>query len=212
MMTIKNDQITSKTTPISEFPHPEIHPLLRSRRSSRIYDPDRLLTWEQIHLLLEAARSAPSSSNRQPWVYLVFDPSDPEQLEKARSCLNPDNQIWANRAPLLLLAVSQDIRPDGRENTKALHDLGMANQNILLQATAMGLHCRPMAGFDAEKARKLFNIPEGYTPRVMIAVGYPGKLEDLPAEVQEKENKERSRKSVDQFAYRGNWQQPLIED
>lgn len=211
-MKLENDQSLTKPTDLSEFPHPGIHPLIQSRRSSRIYDPDRLLTWEQIHLLLEAARSAPSSSNRQPWVYLVFEPSNPEQLEKARSCLNPDNQVWANRAPLLLLAISQDIRPDGRENSKALHDLGMANQNLLLQATAMGLSCRPMAGFDAEKARKLFNVPESYTPRVMIAVGYPGDLEDLPKEVQEKEQKERTRNPVNQFAFRGSWQKPLFED
>lgn len=211
-MNIKSEQTASPLTARSEFPNPEIHSLIRSRRSSRIYNPDRLLTWEQILLLLEAARSAPSSSNRQPWVYLVFEPSNPEQLEKARSCLNPDNRVWANRAPLLLLAVSEDIRPDGRENTKALHDLGMANQNLLLQATAMGLNCRPMAGFDAEKARQLFNIPEGYTPRVMIAVGYPGDIEDLPEEVQEKERKDRTRKPVEHFAFRGNWQQSLFED
>ncbi|MEW6179693.1 MAG: nitroreductase family protein [Chloroflexota bacterium] len=195
-----------------EFPHPDVHPLIRSRRSSRVYDPERTLTWQQIALLLEAARSAPSSSNRQPWVYLVFEPTNPEQLEKARSCLNPGNQIWANRAPLLLLAITQDIRPDGVENTKALHDLGMANQNLLLQATAMGLNCRPMAGFDAEKARRLFNIPAGYTPRLMIAVGYPGNIEDLPDEIIEKENQPRNRKTIDQFAFRGGWQVPLSED
>ncbi len=196
----------------NEFPHPDVHPLIRSRRSSRVYDPERTLTWQQIVLLLEAARSAPSSSNRQPWVYLVFEPTNPEQLEKARSCLNAGNQIWANRAPLLLLAITQDIRPDGLENTKALHDLGMANQNLLLQATAMGLNSRPMAGFDAEKARRLFNIPAGYTPRLMIAVGYPGNIEDLPDEIIEKENQPRNRKTIDQFAFRGGWQVPLSED
>ncbi|GAP10917.1 nitroreductase [Bellilinea caldifistulae] len=211
-MKIQNDPSVPKIYSMSEFPHPGIHPLIQSRRSSRIYDPERLLTWEQIHLLLEAARSAPSSGNRQPWVYLVFEPTNAEQLEKARSCLNPDNQVWANRAPLLILAISQDIRPDGKENTKALHDLGMANQNLLLQATAMGLSCRPMAGFDAEKARMLFNIPSGYTPRLMIAVGYAGDLEDLPGEVQEKEQRERTRKPVSEFAFRGSWQQPLFED
>ncbi len=211
-MKIQNDQSLPQLNTLSEFPHPRIHPLIQSRRSSRLYDPDRLLTWEQIYLLLEAARSAPSSSNRQPWFYLIFEPTNPEQLAKARSCLNPENQVWANRAPLLLLAISQDIRPDGRENTKALHDLGMANQNLLLQATAMGLNCRPMAGFDAYKARHLFNIPDGYTPRVMIAVGYPGNLEDLPSEVKAKEQKERTRNPINQFAFRGNWQEPLFED
>ncbi|GIV66352.1 MAG: nitroreductase [Bellilinea sp.] len=212
MKTQNNTSSSQQTTILSEFPHPGIHPLIQSRRSSRVYDPSRLLSWKQIFLLLEAARSAPSSGNRQPWVYLVFEPSNPEQLEKARSCLNPDNQIWANHAPLLLMAISQDLRPDGKENTKALHDLGMANQNLLLQATAMGLNCRPMAGFDADKARELFNIPQGYTPRIMIAVGYPGNLEDLPGEVQEKERKERTRKPINQFAFYGDWEQPLFEE
>lgn len=188
-----------------ETANSNVHPLIAARHSSRNYDPNRPLTRELLKALLKAAQAAPSSSNRQPWIYLVFDDSHPEALHNARACLNPDNQVWANRAPVLLLAVAEEIRPDGRKNGKALHDLGLANQNILLQAISMGLNARPMGGFDAQKARELFSIPPEFTPVIMIAVGYPGELEQLPEVVQEKERQPRTRKPLDQFTFQGEW-------
>jgi len=46
-----------------------------------------------------------------------------------------------------------------------------------------------MAGYDADRARSEFGIPEGFTPIAMIAIGYPtgGKLEDLDEKLRAKE-------------------------
>lgn len=196
----------------SIFPHPGIHPSIAKRSSSRVYDPDRPVGQEELLLLLEAARAAPSSSNQQPWRYLIFDDSNPDALKKARETLNPGNQVWANHAPLLLLALAEEIRPDGRINTSALHDLGLANQNIFLQATSMGLNSRPMGGFNSEKAREYFNIPEEYQPVIMIAIGYPAQPEQIPWPVLEKESLPRLRKPVDSFAFRGGWNQRFLDN
>lgn len=185
----------------------DIHELLRERRSSRVMDPDRAIPPAWIGLLLEAARWAPSAGNMQPWRYLVFDERVPEALESARACLNPGNQAWALRAPLLMLAVTREVKEDGSKNYAAQHDLGLANENLLLQAIALGLHCRPMAGFDHQKAARSFSIPEGYRPMVMIALGFPGRLEDLPDKVQAKEAVGRRRHPVESFAYHGEWDQ-----
>jgi nitroreductase len=183
----------------------EIHELIRGRWSSRNYDPDRPIPAEMVDRLLEAARWAPSSRNAQPWRYIVFDRRDERALEKARACLNPGNRNWAGRAPLLLLSVAETVGAGGQINSKAYHDLGLANENLMLQAIAMGLHCRPMGGFDHDCARMDFGIPPGFEPAVMIAVGYPGNAADLPEELRNRESASRNRRKVEAFAYLSAW-------
>ena len=53
---------------------------------------------------------------------------------------------------------------NGQPNRHAFHDVGLANENLVLQATAMGLVVHQMAGFVADRARELFEIPEGQEP------------------------------------------------
>jgi len=182
-----------------------IHPLLARRWSARALDPDRPVEPEKLDVLLEAARWAPSCNNDQPWSYLVFDGSDPEALEQARSCLVEGN-AWARRAPLLLLSVAREhFTYKGKPNRHAQHDVGLASENLVLQATELGLVNHQMAGFDADKARALFGIPEGHTPMAMIALGYPGKIEALSEPLQERERGPRSRKEVELWAFAGKW-------
>lgn len=184
-----------------------IHPLLRDRFSSRRMDAKRPISSSQIDQILQAACWAPSANNQQPWRYLIFDESTPNERQTARSCLNPSNQIWANNAPVLILALAEQTRSDGKTNPKAIHDLGMANENLLLQATALGLHCRPMGGFDFDCVRKTFDIPERFLPVVIIAIGYSAPIEDFPEEVQQKEQQPRSRRPIAETVFYGKWPQ-----
>ncbi|MGD8603774.1 MAG: nitroreductase family protein [Anaerolineales bacterium] len=186
-------------------PKMDLHPIIRDRFSSRLMDPDRPVPAEVLDLLLEAARWAPSSGNGQPWRYLIFDSRHPRALQKARQLLNDDNRVWAGKASVLILAVAKEVRTGGKINRYAQHDLGLANQNLLLQAAWMGLHARPMAGFDRAGAEKAFHIPEGYRAMVMIAIGYPGRLEEVHPEVQAKEKLPRRRKPQEQFVFLGDW-------
>ncbi len=182
-----------------------IHPLLSGRWSARALDPERPVEPEKLDALLEAARWAPSSNNDQPWSYLVFDGSDPEALEQARSCLVEGN-AWARKAPLLLLSVAREhFTYQGKPNRHAQHDVGLASENLVLQATEQGLVSHQMAGFDSDKARRLFGIPEGHTPMAMIALGYPGKIEALPDSLQERERAPRARKPAEEWAFAGKW-------
>jgi len=184
----------------------EINQLIRDRWSSRNYDPERSVPAEMIDRLLEAARWAPSGRNRQPWRYIVFDERNEGALAQARACLDPGNQEWANRAPVLLLAAAKTMLPNGKILSTATHDLGLANENLLLQAISMGLHCRPMGGFDRECARKSFDIPDEYHPMVMIAVGFQGRIDDLSEDVQSKESTPRTRREIEAFAFLGAWE------
>jgi nitroreductase len=183
----------------------DLHPIIRDRFSSRLIDPDRPVPPEVLVTLLEAARWAPSSGNGQPWRYLVFDDRNPQALETARGLLSPGNRVWAGQAPVLIFAVAKEVRSEGKVNRYAQHDLGLANQNLLLQAVFMGLHARPMAGFDRRGAEEAFSVPEGYRAMVMIAMGYPGRLEDVDPEVQAKEKLPRRRRPQEQFVFVGEW-------
>jgi nitroreductase len=188
---------------------PLIHELLARRWSPRAFDPDRLVSRLALRTLLEAARVAPSCFNEQPWRFLVFDGEDREALEDARGCLT-DSNAWARRAPVLFLSVAAERwSRDGTANRWAQHDVGLASENLALQATALGFALHFMAGFDEARARELFGIPEGFTPMAMIAVGYPGKAEDLPPKLRERECAPRWRKSIEEIAFEGRWQRPV---
>jgi len=163
----------------------------------------------RIFSLLEAARWAPSSFNQQPWSYLIATKDQPEAFDRLASCLVEGN-AWAKRAPLLLLAVAATLSErTGKPNRHALHDVGLANENLVLQAVAMGLVAHQMAGFLPERARELFAIPDGHEPLTMIAVGYPGEVDDLPEALRARETTARSRKTVSSFVFADKWGQAV---
>lgn len=186
----------------TQFP---LHDLLIRRWSPRAFSeqsvgPDTLLS------LLEAARWAPSSSNEQPWRFVVATKNQPVEYDRLLACLLEGNRKWAYRAPVLMLSVARmAFEEDGRPNRHAFHDVGLATENLLLQATALGLVAHPMAGFDIELARADLKIPSGYEPVAMIAVGYPGELSVLPDYLQQRELKPRERKSLAEIAFSGQW-------
>jgi nitroreductase len=82
-----------------------------------------------------------------------------------------------------------------------------------LEAVEMGLAAHPMAGYDAERARSEFGIPEGFTPIAMIAIGYPyrASLDALDEKLRAKELAPRERKSIGEIAFSGIWNAPYGE-
>jgi len=183
----------------------QVHELILERFSPRAFDAHREIGVETLQVLLEAARWAPSAANSQPWFYLVFDGSDVKCREAARALLDEGNRVWAQKAPVLLLACTRLVRENGKPQRYGEHDLGLANQNLLLQAFSMGLYAHPMAGFDKHRAREAFGIPETHQPLVMIAVGYPGSEAQLPDAVQQKEGRPRQRKPTGEIAAWWHW-------
>jgi nitroreductase len=184
-----------------------INELMRRRWSPRVFEEGRAVPRERILTLLEAARWAPSCFNDQPRYFLVFEGSDAEALERARACLSPGNG-WATKAPVLMLSVAREtFEQNGKPNRWAQHDVGLATENLLLEAVESGLVAHPMAGYDAERARAEFGIPEGFTPIAMIAIGYPyrGRLTDLDEKIRVKELAPRGRKQIGEVAFAGMW-------
>jgi len=195
---------------VAQTDHP-ISELIRRRWSPRAFEEGRTIEREKLLALLEAARWAPSCFNDQPRFFLAFDGSDPEALEKARGCLTPGN-AWAAKAPVLMISVAREtFEHNGAPNRWGQHDTGLATENLLLEAVELGLAAHPMGGFDANRARSEFGIPEGFTPMAMIAIGYPyrGKLEDLGEKLRGKELASRERKPMGEIAFAGFWGRPI---
>ena len=182
-----------------------IHDLLRQRWSPRAFD-DRPIEPEKLRSLCEAARWAPSSNNEQPWRFIVANKDYETEWNRLLACLVEGNRKWAYRAPVLILSVaSLNFEDDSTPNRHAFYDTGMAVENLVLQATALGLSAHQMAGFDVEKARADLKIPLGYEPVAMIAVGYPGDLASLPDRLRERELQPRSRRPISEWTFSGQW-------
>ena len=79
-------------------------------------------------------------------------------------------------------------------NRFARYDLDLAVENLVLQATALGLFCHQTGGVNVEKARMEFNIPDGYEPVDIIAIGYLAGVDRLPDDLREPELGQRMRK------------------
>lgn len=186
---------------------PNISEVIKSRWSPRAFDDTRPVEAEKLISILEAARWAPSSSNLQPWHFIVgynFDTCHKDVL----STLNEGNQVWAQNAPVLIITVAKMTRGD-RQNRFAFHDVGLATENLFLQAYNLGLSCHFMGGFSQEKAKEIFEIPEDYEPVAAGAIGYMGKIDSLPEDLAEREQAPRQRKALDEFVFTNKWNNPL---
>jgi nitroreductase len=181
-----------------------IHDLISHRWSPRAFD-GRPVEPDKLRSLFEAARWAASSYNAQPWYFIVGTKDDPENYKRVLDSLVEFNQGWAKQAPVLGLSVAKLKFDDGRPNRHAFHDVGQAAANLALQAEALGLSVHQMAGIDAEKARKIFNIPADYEAVAGFALGYPGDPQSLPEELRQREIAPRQRKPLDSFVFTGQW-------
>ena len=192
--------------------HP-IHNLLRRRWSPRAFS-GRMVEANQLCSVLEAARWAPSSYNEQPWRFIVATKENPVEFDRLLSCLVEGNALWAQQAPVLMLSVAKlSFEKNDKANRHAIHDVGLAVENLVIQATVLGLGVHQMAGFHADKAREVFQIPSGYEPVTAIAIGYFGDPESLPESLREQERAPRSRKPFEEFVFAGRWGQvsPLVK-
>ncbi|HEU4552346.1 MAG TPA: nitroreductase family protein [Chitinophaga sp.] len=180
-----------------------VHPLLLQRWSPKSFQ-DRPVPAATLNALFEAARLAPSCFNEQPWHFIAGTKDNPAQYEKILRCFTPDNQAWARTAPVLIIAVVKlYFQHNGAPNVFAWHDLGLAVANLTFQAVHEGLQVCEAAGIDHERLYTEFAIPEGYQPCTGLALGYAGNGANLTPGLQQKHNRERTRKPVQSFVHYG---------
>jgi nitroreductase len=162
-----------------------IDPLFLRRWSPRAMSGARL-TIAQLLPLLEAARWAPSGGNGQPWRFAYALAGTPH-FDRFLAALVPGNREWCVRAGALVMLAAKVVRDDGKPSPTAPFDAGAAWMGLALQGTLSGLAVHAMGGFDKEAARAAAALPAGLEPQVVIAVGLPGRVEDLPEKLRERE-------------------------
>lgn len=171
--------------------------LFPSRWSPRSFTGERISD-DSFAALVEAARWAPSSRNMQPW-RLIYTDRDSSEWETFTGLLNESNREWAHKASHLVLFLSEDTHP-GRA-----FDTGAAWMSFALQAQLLGLGTHPMGGFKKDESLSSLNVPDGYVPMAMVAVGPIGTPEDLPEDRQDSERTRSDRKPFEEVAHAGSF-------
>lgn len=186
-----------------------IHQLIRDRWSPRAFRADPVDT-EDLARLFEAARWAPSNGNAQPWRYLLTFRGEPAH-ERLLATLTGRNRLWARAAPVLVGAYALMVFPakgdkPARPNPTAVHDLGLANAMLAVQATALGLYVHYMGGFDAAALAAAFPPPPDVVPVALFTIGHLGDPAGLPDGLLERERAPRTRRRREEFVVVDGWE------
>jgi nitroreductase len=147
----------------------DVYEAIASRKSIRAFQ-EKDVPEEMISRLLEAARLAPSASNRQEWRFIVVrDPATRKKLSVAAR-----GQKFVGEAPLILACCAEtDGHVMACGQTCYPIDVAIAIDHITLCATADGLGTCWIGAFDESKAKKVLEIPEQIRVVGLLPVGYP---------------------------------------
>lgn len=94
---------------------------------------------------------------------------------------------------------------NNKNNRAAIHDLGLAIGNLVVEATGRGICVHQMIGILPDKARELFGIPDDFEAWTGMAIGYQGGAMTLSDALKEHDLLPRQRKPLDQFVFSGQW-------
>lgn len=172
---------------------------IAERRSIKYYDPNHVMSDEEIGRLLSLAMLAPSAFNLQHWRFvLVRDPEVRRQIREVAwgqaqvtdasllIVLCADLKAWAKYArhcwrladhsvqDFIVPAIDAYYRGKSRvERDEAMRSGGFVAQTLILAANGMGYGACPMDGFDYDAVGRLVNLPEDHAVIMMLAVGKP---------------------------------------
>lgn len=184
----------------SELP---VHEIFLNRWSPRAMSGESI-ELKELLTLFEAGRWAPSSYNGQPWRFIYALRQTPA-WDKFFNLMVQFNQDWAKNAGALVIIISKKTFDfNGKPARTHSFDAGSAWMSIALQGDLNGLVVHGMEGFDYDRAKTELAIPDDYTVEVMFAVGKPGKKEDLPQEMQERELPS-DRKKLEELIFEGSF-------
>ena len=147
----------------------EFKDIIRKRRSVRKFT-DEPISNEKLHRVLEAARLAPSASNRQAWKFVVVkDANKRKALAQAAN-----NQAFVGEAPIIIVAVA--LMPErimSCDVPSYAVDLAIAIEHIVLAAVDEELGTCWIGAFSQENARRILGIPDKYKVVTVMPIGYP---------------------------------------
>lgn len=177
--------------------------LIKNRWSPRSFS-DKVIPENDLHTILEAAGWAASANNEQPWQYYYASKGN-DGFAQISESLAGGNKPWAQHADVLIVAVARKtFEANQAENGAAMHDLGMANAHLLLQASALNIYSHMMGGFDRAKISETLNLTENQLPVAVIALGYLDEAEKLEEPFKTRELTARVRKPLNEFVFSKN--------
>ena len=159
--------------------HP-VHPQFLDRFSPRAFSGKKLSTHD-IEQIVEAARWAPSASNKQPW-HFAYAINGDANWEAFATIPNEGNRRWCLNAGALLVVLS-----DKAASGKHSFDTGCAWGYLALQAHHMGLATHAMGGIEVDAARQVLKLADNWVVECLVAIGERGDKASLPADLAERE-------------------------
>ena len=170
---------------------------ITERRSVKAFDPNHLMSEQEISQLMSLAMLSPTAFNIQNWRFvLVTDPLLRQQIRAASwnqaqveeasllIVLTADLNAWAKQperywknAPkaasdVLVPMIGQYYQSNDQvQRDEAMRSCGMAATTLMLAAKEMGYDTCPMDGFDFAAVSKLLNLPADHIPSMFVVVG-----------------------------------------
>lgn len=149
----------------------EFEEIIRKRTSVRKFS-DIKLEQEKLDKILEAGRIAPTAKNNQPInIYVIKSDVGIEKIDKASRCR------YGAKTILIVCGNKEDAYHKG-EYTTAEMDSCIVATHMMLEATNIGVDNVWVESFDGDIIREEFEIPNKYTPFLLMPLGY--KAEDCP--------------------------------
>ncbi|GBE00804.1 5,6-dimethylbenzimidazole synthase [bacterium BMS3Bbin06] len=156
---------------------------ISGRRSTRRFE-DRDVEEEKLKKIMDAVRQAPSWSNMQCWRFIIIRDhslrAEISELTYVESFLAPlgykvnPAKKGITEAPVVMIACADPSLSGNLWNQPYyMTDLGIAAQNLMLAAHALGLGTVFVGVFGEEKLKKLLAVPGDIRIVGMFPVGYP---------------------------------------
>jgi nitroreductase len=148
-----------------------------SRRSIRRYTQAEVPE-ETVKRLLQAAMSAPSAGNEQPWQFVVLRQ---RRILDSIPSIHPYSQMLREAA--LGIVVCGDMSLETHKGFW-VQDCSAATQNILIAASGLGLGAVWLGFYPREERvaglKRLLSLPEHIIPLGIVSIGWPAE-EKSPA-------------------------------
>jgi len=152
--------------------------LILRRQSDRKYS-DKPVEQEKLDRILEAGRMAPSACNAQPWKFIVVtDPALLSSMAEAASGKLLGMNGFVSQAPVIIVIVrenpnfSSKVGATIKRKDYSHIDIGIATENICLQAMAEDLGSCILGWFDEKQVRSILEIPSSKRVELIITIGY----------------------------------------
>jgi len=152
----------------------DVSEAIRRRYSCRSY-ADRPLEKEQLDMILEAARQAPSAKNLQDWRFVVVT----DKATKKKLAVAANGQTFIENAGAIIVACTASDHVMRCGQAIGPIDVSIALEHMCLQATELRLATCWIGSFYADKVRAVVGIPEEVQIIELLALGHPA---DSPKE------------------------------